>query len=272
MNTFSKRYGYEKIKEFQVQSLDNETRNLLWSMFWKICNTTPAVVQSLPGFAEYIWVDFLKNRIDEFPCYKTGTGLSLNTHPDYSFLKNIFVYYEWYKVYDLIEEFYRYFGYKSIKNKINEILEKENCAYRLVDSNIVEITAECEIKEIEKAAASNNDIAVKSHITKALSHLSDRENPDYRNSIKESISAVEALCRKFTGESTLDKSLKKLESKGLVLNPQLKAGLEKIYFYTNSEGGLRHSLLDESKVDQADAKFMLVSCSAFVNYIISKLA
>ena len=48
--------------------------------------------------------------------------------------------------------------------------------------------------------------------------------------------------------------------------------LEKIYFYTNSEGGLRHSLLDESKVDQADAKFMLVSCSAFVNYIISKLA
>lgn len=272
MNTFSKRYGYEKIKEFQVQSLDNETRNLLWSMFWKICNTTPAVVQSLPGFAEYIWVDFLKNRIDEFPCYKTGTGLSLNTHPDYSFLKNIFVYYEWYKVYDLIEEFYRYFGYKSIKNKINEILEKENCAYRLVDSNIVEITAECEIKEIEKAAASNNDIAVKSHITKALSHLSDRENPDYRNSIKESISAVEALCRKFTGESTLDKSLKKLESKGLVLNPQLKAGLEKIYFYTNSEGGLRHSLLDESKVDKADAKFMLVSCSAFVNYIISKLA
>ena len=272
MNTFSKRYGYEKIKEFQVQSLDNETRNLLWSMFWKICNTTPAVVQSLPGFAEYIWVDFLKNRIDEFPCYKTGTGLSLNTHPDYSFLKNIFVYYEWYKVYDLIEEFYRYFGYKSIKNKINEILEKENCAYRLVDSNIVEITAECEIEEIEKAAASNNDIAVKSHITKALSHLSDRENPDYRNSIKESISAVEALCRKFTGESTLDKSLKKLESKGLVLNPQLKAGLEKIYFYTNSEGGLRHSLSDESKVDQADAKFMLVSCSAFVNYIISKLA
>lgn len=272
MNTFSKRYGYEKIKEFQVQSLDNETRNLLWSMFWKICNTTPAVVQSLPGFAEYIWVDFLKNRIDEFPCYKTGTGLSLNTHPDYSFLKNIFVYYEWYKVYDLLEEFYRYFGYKSIKDYTNEILEKENCAYRLVDSNIVEITAECEIKEIEKAAASNNDIAVKSHITKALSHLSDRENPDYRNSIKESISAVEALCRKFTGESTLDKSLKKLESKGLVLNPQLKAGLEKIYFYTNSEGGLRHSLLDESKVDQADAKFMLVSCSAFVNYIISKLA
>ena len=271
MNTFSKRYGYEKIKEFQVQSLDNETRNLLWSMFWKICNTTPAVVQSLPGFAEYIWVDFLKNRIDECPCYKTGTGLSLNTHPDYSFLKNIFVYYEWYKVYDLIEEFYRYFGYKSIKDYTNEILEKENCAYRLVDSNIVEITAECEIKEIEKAVASN-DIAVKSHITKALSHLSDRENPDYRNSIKESISAVEALCRKFTGESTLDKSLKKLESKGLVLNPQLKAGLEKIYFYTNSEGGLRHSLLDESKVDQADAKFMLVSCSAFVNYIISKLA
>jgi hypothetical protein len=29
--------------------------------------------------------------------------------------------------------------------------------------------------------------------------MTDREQPDYRNSIKESISAIESLCRKITG-------------------------------------------------------------------------
>lgn len=47
------------------------------------------------------------------------------------------------------------------------------------------------------------------HLTKALSLLSDRNKPDYRNSIKESISAVEATCKSLTGISTLDKALSK---------------------------------------------------------------
>jgi len=43
-----------------------------------------------------------------------------------------------------------------------------------------------------------------------------------------------------------------------------------IYGYTNDEGGIRHSMLDEAKVDFEDSKFMLVACSAFVNYLIMK--
>jgi hypothetical protein len=36
--------------------------------------------------------------------------------------------------------------------------------------------------------------------------------------------------------------------------------------------GIRHALLEESTLDLDDAKFMLVSCSGFVNYLAAKAA
>jgi len=43
-----------------------------------------------------------------------------------------------------------------------------------------------------------------------------------------------------------------------------------IYGYTSDEGGIRHAMLEEKIIDFEDAKFMLVSCSAFINYLIMK--
>jgi hypothetical protein len=46
-----------------------------------------------------------------------------------------------------------------------------------------------------------------------------RKAPDYRNSIKESISTVEALCNIMVGSSaTLGQTLEKLEDKGVPLH------------------------------------------------------
>ena len=105
----------------------------------------------------------------------------------------------------------------------------------------------------------------------ALKKLSPT-NPDYRNSIKESISAVECVCREITGESTLDRALKNLENKGVNLNPRMKDGLKNLYFYTNDGStGIRHALMDDKDAPTADEGiFMLVSCSAFVNYLMKK--
>ena len=46
--------------------------------------------------------------------------------------------------------------------------------------------------------------------------MSDRQRPDYRNSIKESISAVESIAQQLSGnnKATLDDALKILEKKG----------------------------------------------------------
>jgi len=68
---------------------------------------------------------------------------------------------------------------------------------------------------------------VRKHIDTALGFLCDRKSPDYRNSIKESISAVESLCMTLTGDSksTLGDALKKLDLK---LHPALQKGFSSL--------------------------------------------
>lgn len=153
---------------------------------------------------------------------------------------------------------------------INSTFKRLNYAYRVVDDHIVEISDDEEIKTIEQSLVQTS--AVKTHLSSALKLLSDRTTPDYRNSIKESISAVEALCREITGENTLGEALKRLEKKGITISSFLKSGFEKLYVYTNdSKTGIRHALMDDTEVPTFDeAKFMLVACSAFVNYIQGK--
>jgi hypothetical protein len=106
-----------------------------------------------------------------------------------------------------------------------------------------------------------------SHLDTALARLADRSAPDYRNSIKESISAVEAVCQILTGDpkATLGQALKKLS-----IHSALEKGFSAIYGYTSDADGIRHALYEESILDADDAKFFLVSCSAFVNYLIAK--
>ena len=153
---------------------------------------------------------------------------------------------------------------------LNSTFERLDFAYRVVDDIIVEITDQEEIAAIEKAGTSSSPVKI--HFSEALKLLSNREAPDYRNSIKESISAVESLCREITGESTLGAALKSLEKNGLVIPRFLLDGIEKLYVYTNdSNTGIRHALMDGKELPGfEEAKYMLVSCSAFVNYIQGK--
>lgn len=155
--------------------------------------------------------------------------------------------------------------------RFNQEFEQESVGYRFVDGQIVQITDSVEIDEIEQAAK-NKFEGCRNHIKKAVGYLSNRELKDYKNVIKESISAVESICKVITGNesATLGDALKELNKKHN-LNPQLKAAFEKFYAYTNGPEGIRHADgLFTSDVTFEEAKFMLVSCSAFVNYLISE--
>jgi len=227
--------------------------------------------EEIKRFLKRVWINFFKKRIDE----------QLNRSVIYiDFLRKFFFSCEWYEVYDFIEFLPHNFsiGIKDPSNnlfikKINKTLEKELSAYRFVNGLITQTTSEYEIETIEDAINSGKQFkGVEIHLNKALELLSDRRNPDYRNSIKESISAGESTCRVLTNESTLGKALKKLEIRGIYINPQLKNGFEKIYAYTNSkESGIRHAIVIQPiKPDFEDAKYMLISCSSFINYLIGK--
>ena len=70
-----------------------------------------------------------------------------------------------------------------------------------------------------------------------IASFSDESAVDYRNSIKESISAVEAAVKLITGESSggIDKAIAILERSGN-LHSALKAGLSKLYAYSSDTG------------------------------------
>lgn len=149
-------------------------------------------------------------------------------------------------------------------------LEQENSAYRFVGNQITEITSAEEIESIEAALSVSDEYrGARTHLRTALDMLSDRKNPDFRNSIKESISAVESIARKLSNDEsgTLGSILKELE-RTKKLHPALKNAFSSLYGYTSDADGIRHSLLDETNLTKADARFMLVCCSAFINYVL----
>ena len=289
---FSERMGYIKPKtEIQYESMDDDLRNKIWSLvclsYWKIMGgpdqSSYLVKEERRGyeneyalyiFFQRMWFHFLKKPIDEMPTYWPEL---------YRKIKKIYLNFPWYEVYDFIEFIVTNFGDKEPQNErnrrfinlCNKALKEELSAYRFVDGVITPITNETEISEIERALESTSHLeGVNAHLKRALELFSDKKNPDYRNSIKESISAIEALCRLISKDdkATLGKALEIIEKSGKCkIHKALKAGFKNIYGYTSDERGIRHSLVDEEpKIDQEDARFMLVSCSVFVNYLIIK--
>src|SRR5262249_20114910 len=117
----------------------------------------------------------------------------------------------WYQVYDVLEYvadsvFFvtpsREGSVGVFKRQANVVLEAEHSGYRFVNGILTEITHPAEIVEIERTAAlagRSGLEAVRLHIDKALGLLGKRPEPDYRNSIKEAISAVESATKLISG-------------------------------------------------------------------------
>lgn len=258
--TFSERYGYTKIKDsLQKEGIDIELKTTLWNYLYEVIFSKH---DSLIN--KKIWKEFLFLPIDTFPPLKNEYIKTI---------KNIFfdlLY--WFKIYNLIEFITRESeSYMELFNlQLNPLLIKHCSAYRLINDSIIMLTSEEEIKEIETAINSHVE-EINEHLKQSLNLLSDREKPDYRNSIKESISAVECICRKITDEGDLGKAIAHLAEKGIKLNTRLKTGMSNFYQYTNDKNGIRHSLMDSNEeVNMEEARFMLVTCSAFVNYLLEK--
>lgn len=160
----------------------------------------------------------------------------------------------------------------TIYESFNTLFEREYVGYRFVAGKIVPITDENEAKEIEQACHTPFDGA-RTQLQKALGFLSDREHPDYKNCVKESISAVESVCKVLTNDpkAELGKALKSLISNGMNIHGSLKSAILALYGYASDEGGIRHAEREtESTVTFEEAKFMMVTCSAIVNYLVAE--
>jgi hypothetical protein len=262
--------------------MDQDLRNSLWSVLttfywqkfnkpkWSYGDRVDYISESnLDKLFEGLWLHYFKQPIDTIPTYYYDEGLE--------FLRTYFFKAKWNEVYDFVEFVSAYGSRESRNNFIescNTFMERENSGYRFVDDKIIEISSTSEVNEIENAIEKATPYyGVKQHLRSAIALLSNKENPDYRNSIKESISAVEALCKKISNDdkATLGAALKSLEKKR-IMHPALKSAFLALYGWTNDADGIRHALMEESNLSSADARFMLISCSAFVNYVIAGTA
>jgi len=276
---FSERIGLTKVKvELEREAVSDELRNALWSVFrerlydplensnWLTRSTQ---LSQKANFARSIWLHFFKKPIDELPISTSGY---LHEPSTINGIRDWYFEAPWYKVLDFIE-FVN--AVKSVfELEFNHYLFRERSAYRFIEGKICEINSAEEVIEIENALRSNSSKfkSVHQHLKSALDLYGDRQNPNFRNSIKESISAVEALGKVITQnpKATLGQALKEIEKKHAIPN-SLKSAFDKLYGYSSNEGGIRHALTDEGvTVTMAEARFMLVTCSAFVNYLIAK--
>ena len=165
---------------------------------------------------------------------------------------------------------------KSIYEEFNNLFKDEYIGYRFVDGLIVPISDRYEIETINDALELPYE-NVYEHLAKANKYLSDRQMPDYENSIKESISAVEAICIIKTGlegkEATLGRLLKKLEENNIKIHSGLKSAFNILYGYTSDANGIRHAGdIGGPASTFEEAKFMLVTCCAFINYLVALTA
>ncbi|OYD97765.1 hypothetical protein CDG76_02660 [Nostoc sp. 'Peltigera membranacea cyanobiont' 210A] len=270
--TFSQRRGLKPISEIiQIDSMNHALRNSLWNVlsanfFLKYSKTISNYMYSdryVDDFIVYVWEKYFKYILDDF---------SATPRESVTWLLEYFEKCQWYEVYDFLEITINYFKSPKLVEDINSVLERELAGYRFVGGVFTDITNEQEIEMLEQAVDDKNFPAVSSHLKGSLALMTNRENPDYRNSIKESISAVESVAKAITGKpkGTLADALKVLEVSHN-LHPALKNSFLILYGYTSDEGGIRHAMLTEPDLTIADAKFFLLSCTSFINYLKSKI-
>ncbi len=267
---FSERLGHQTIRtQLQIENIDEGLKNTLWSAFLesflKTLSDDSYGGYNLGEFVRSLWVSFFKLPVDTAPTDDSGFVWkdSLINHLRDFFLNNK----NWYDPYDLLQFSVQFADVEFIPF-VNRILEKEKSGYRFVNAELIQITSKVEIDEIEQAVEATTNIeAVNLHLNAALKY------PIYRNSVKESISAVESVCKIYTKneKSTLGDALSKLEKDGSI-HPALKKAFSSLYGYTSDSAGIRHSLIaNDRQVDFHEAKFMLVTCTSFINYLLSKM-
>ncbi len=273
MTSFAERMGFRAKRSLvQHASLDEETRNDLRNVIVLTRQTADEndyQQETTRLVTTAIWAWEFKRARDEEPAPSDVWGM----------VKEVVLRGKWFDAIDLLEAFVGYVRRfktrgnweldQAVISLLNSILEKNMVGFRLIDKQFVPLDTSEEAEALTHALEIAADFAgARHHLGRAAELLSDRKSPDYPNSIKESISAVEAVVAKVTGQQTLGTGLKRLKDSGLTIHPALEQAWAKMYGWTSDAEGIRHAAVGEADSDQNIAKYMVVACAAFVSYLI----
>jgi len=270
--SFSERIGINvKPRLIQVEQMDDELKNSIWNFLHNLFSED----ELWHSYAVRVAQDFRKSRLDEVPTYNVRCM---------EWMKNYFFALPLNHIYELLE--YTVANVESffpngviqkatVEIYANVVLKTELSGYRFISGVLLPISNTQEMDEISNAVQTTQRIGLDGayqHLQSAINLLGQKPDPDYRNSVKESILSIESIARVIAEEKStgLRDALAKL-SNILGIHGSLKEGFLKLYGYTSDQGGIRHSFTEQDQeVGMDEAKYMLVSCSAFANYLISK--
>ena len=281
---FSDRIGITKVSlELYVDSIPDSLRNSIWNFILELYPLS-AHDDEKRKLCLYLAKHFRKSRVDEVPSRSWDVS---------EWLQSYYFSLPWHQVYNLVEFLvkHHYFivhhvsGFQveqrklnslkeGMESRFNHIFEMERSGFSFIGGVLSPITDQVELDAVATSLDQLNEAKLagaKKHIQTALELFSKRPTPDYRNSIKESISAVESVA-KIIGTKDGDGislALKVLSDK-VNLHGALKSAFEKLYGFTSDDDGIRHAIIDDPSVGFDEAKYMIVSCSAFCSYLLGK--
>lgn len=284
--TFSQRMKLAPVRDaIQVEALDKETRNALWNLISPFLKT--AITSSFTTVHIDIWTDLYHEASDTYPnTYRKQEYGVEKKELFYRFFRGKIIDDQWHECLSLVE-FLAENEYRAkwntqiagaygtpqvpkapLPKEYNAIFEQYMVGYRFIGDTIAPIIDKNEVQSIESAINEGSD-AVSEQLSKALHYLSDRKNPDYAKSIACSISAVESQCNILLGGTklSLGQALDTLAKNGFNWHPALKEAFDKLYGFASNAPGIRHGGAAPSNANQPLATFMLVACSAFINYL-----
>ena len=272
---FSERKGIKHFSDIvQVNDLNERTRNKIYTITKNVFDLTNGYNEIEDYIIEYIYEELFSLTKRDIPREMYSTNYSYVRVFDQVY--SVIIEEEYSDVFTFIEGIIKCFyiidrsncSMLNLKNnyieRIDYIFQSENVNYRIINEKITDIVDEQQISSIEETL-NNPYKEVSRHHSKAIEQLYSLK--DFDNSIKESISSVEAMCQILTKNSkaTLGDALKLLKDK---IHPAMKSAFEKLYGYTSDANGIRHANgLGEGNSTFEEAKYMLISCSAFVNYL-----
>ena len=199
MELFSERNGYVEPSDVLIrEEITPEIQNAICSCYDCLKDAFRRIGEEkvYRNIELIVWIHFLNKRKDEY-YYQIHRDVVASFVKDD---KN-----EWYRKLDLIEETIAHLcrrnqGDRVFYDMVNNFIgclnfefEQLHFAYRIVDGIVVEISSKEEIKTIEDSLHRCKE-NIKVHLQTALKLYAQKPVGDYRNSIKESISAVEAYC------------------------------------------------------------------------------
>ncbi len=286
MKPFSERIGaVPPRKNIQIEGMDDSLKNSLWNVIYLYYKgeTSPPWMRVATSVAQ---------NVCKVPVDKIG-GTQMRS---LAWLRDAFFEGPWYQAYEIIEQIYQdedlisavistnyHYGpfsnnarkrFEGLKSDLNIVLERELSGYRFIFDKLTPITSPVEVAAIEKAVIDlgvEEHFGARLHLLTALEFLGQKPRPDYRNSIKESISSIESIVNRIAGTNGngISDALDRISEKH-PMHRALKASFKSLYGYSSDENGIRHSILEESSIGYEEAAFMLIACSAFASFLIAK--